>query len=820
MQSTFQKKLKAFKKKAKKSPVKSYGTLILGTFLFLGLFFVAALVLTVRWGLFGPLPTESQLLGIQNDNASIVYSEDDQILGKYFIQNRTSVDYDEISPLLINALIATEDSRFFHHKGIDLRSWGRVFFKTILLQDQSSGGGSTLSQQLSKNLFPRENYWLLSIPVAKIKEMFIATRLEQVYDKDELLNLYLNTVPFGANLFGVQAASKTFFNTNAKDLNIQQAAVLVGMLKANTKFNPVRNPKYSKARRNVVLAQMARYGYLRPSDLDSLKQTELITDYSRASNNSGLATYFREHLRQELKSILPELEGPKGESYNMYTDGLKIRTTINSKLQRFAEEAVHEHLKSLQTSFDDHWKGRKAYGSEKNIQLAIKRTERYQQMKKARKSEEDIKEAFEQPHRMSIFTYEGDEVVEMSPLDSLKYYYCLLNAGFLAADPESGKILAWVGGIDHKYLQYDHVKSRRQTGSVFKPVVYANALKSGLGPCDYIHNRLVTYSDYDDWQPHNSDGEYGGVYSMEGGIRSSINSIAVDLIMRTGIDSVRNLAHELGVSSKIPNAPAIALGVSEISLFDMVQVYATFANQGVRQDLAFIDRIETKDGKLLYQREESAPERVLSEEESQIMDHLLQAVVDSGTAKRLRFRYQLEGQIAGKTGTTQSHADGWFMGYHPKLVAGVWVGAEYPSVRFRSLSLGQGANTALPVYGIFMRKVSKWKATKKWAQAEFRPKSEAVLAMLDCLPYLEEEPIAEEDFEESDDFYNALDELFDRFKKDKNKERKAPRVNKSPQSKSSQQKKEQDRIKKQNEKLRKKRARKKKRSKVWSDIFG
>ncbi len=823
MKKYIQKKVKAFKKKAKKKPVQSYGLLILCSLALIGFLFVGSLVLSIHWGFFGALPSSKQLSKIQNDNASIVYSADDQVLGKYFVQNRTSIKYDDLSPHLVNALIATEDARFLEHNGIDYRAWARVLIKTVFLQDQSSGGGSTLSQQLAKNLFPRKSFWKLTIPVAKIKEMFIATRLEKIYNKDQLLNLYLNTVPFGPNEFGVQAASKAFFNKNAKNLSIQEAAVLVGMLKANTRFNPVRNPKLSKARRNVVLGQMARYGYLKPSELDSLKSLELVTDYQRDSKTEGLATYFREHLRQELKTLMPQVNDELGEDYNLFTDGLKIYTTIESRLQRFAEEAVHEHLKSLQASFDTHWKGKKAYGTNRNLAEAMVRTRRYKTMKAAGKSEEDIKEAFEQPVRMTVFTYEGDKVKEMSPLDSLKYYYCLLNAGFLAADPHNGKILAWVGGIDQKYLQYDHVKAKRQTGSTFKPIVYATALRSGIGPCDYIPNRLVTYSDYDDWQPANSGEEYGGFYTMEGGIRKSINSIAVNLIMRTGVDSVRTLAKEMGINSNIPKAPAIALGTADVSLFDMVQVYQTFANQGVRNDLTFIDRIETKDGKVLYQAEASEPIEVLTNEESAIMDHLLQAVVDSGTARRLRFRYQLQGPLQGKTGTTQSHADGWFMGYNSNIVAGAWVGAEYPSVRFRTIELGQGANTALPIFGIFMRKVSKWKSTKKWAQGTLRPMDENLALQLNCEPYLEFEPFELDSIPQDEDpLINALDNLFAKFKQKPKTHQSPSQVNTPPTRKTNPElEKERERIRRKNERIRKQnRKKKKKKKKKWGGLFG
>ena len=819
--------VRRLKQYAKKKPVKAWSLLISGSLFGLLFIFISLLVFSVRVGIFGKLPKPGELLAIKQDNASIVYARDESVLGKYFFQNRTSVEFDEIALPVYDALIATEDARFFEHQGIDLRAWARVLLRTVILQDKGGGGGSTLSQQLAKNLYPRKSYWKLTIPVAKIKEMVIARRLEKAYKKEELLNLYLNTVPFAYKVYGIQAASRTFFNKDAADLNTEEAAVLVGMLKANTRYNPVRNPKSSLARRNIVLLQMAKYGYLRPSEADSLRQLPIQLDYHREADGEGLATYFREHLRQEVKRMIKGKKNEYGEPYDVNTDGLRIYTSIDANLQQLAEEALAEHMAGLQKQFDKHWKGKKAYGNERILQEAMERTPRYRQMKRAGASEEEIRAAFEKPVRMTVFQYGGDVIKEMSPLDSLKYYYCLLNAGFMAADPNTGKVLAWIGGIDQQYFQYDHVKSRRQAGSIFKPIVYATALQNGLEPCEYIENKLVTYTEYDDWQPHNSDDQYGGVYSMEGAIRASINSVAVNLIMRTGVDSVRLMARAMGVSSKIPNAPSIALGTAEVSLYDMVQVYSTLAAGGIRHPLQYLERIETKSGQVLYEAEQSRPERVLSEDNAAIMSHLLQAVVDSGTARRLRFLYQLPETIAGKTGTTQSHADGWFLGYTPGLVAGAWVGGEYPTVRFRTISLGQGANMALPIYGKFMQKVRKQKRARHWLQEEFAPLTLSQYESINCLPYLDEAPPPIDSMQHLEPWYESLDRIFDRISKPKRNPRTRDMERHNPRSQTEleqerirQRAKEQERIRKRNERLKKKRERQKKLRKKLDELFG
>ncbi|MEM9820791.1 MAG: transglycosylase domain-containing protein [Bacteroidota bacterium] len=797
----------------------------------LGLGFALLLLFFIRVGIFGRLPSKTELLSIQNDNASEVYSIDGQLLGKYFIENRTNIPYDAISPDIVNALVATEDARFFEHKGVDTRAWLRVLFKTILLNDGSSGGGSTLSQQLAKNLYPRKQFWLLSTPINKVREMFIARRLESVYSKDALLSLYLNTVPFGGNIYGVEVAARQLFGRSATDIKTEEAAVLVGMLKANTYYNPVRNPERAQQRRNVVLQQMAKYKYLAPSVCDSLKQIPLKVDYHSEGNNQGLATYFREHLRQELAEKVKHYVKEDGSSYNLYTDGLKIYTTIHSRMQDYAEQAVTAHLKKLQKDFDQHWKKKKPWGDDRVIEKLMAKSRRYQRLKEQGYSEAAIKKSFAKAVNMKVFTWEGTTRKKISPLDSVKYYYCLLNAGFLAVDPGSGAIRAWVGGIDHQYFKYDHVKSRRQVGSIFKPLVYAQALESGLRPCNYFNNNLVTYTEYEDWKPQNADGKYGGVYSMAGGLSKSVNSVAVDLIMQTGIDSVRLLAKNMGISTKIPKVPAIALGAVDASLYDMVEVYGTFANRGKQVDNHYLLRIEDQSGELIIdfkEEREKRKEQVLGKDFADIMIKMMEAVVDSGTARRLRYQFGLYGDIAGKTGTTQSHADGWFLGFTPDLVAGAWVGGESPKVRFRSLRLGQGANTALPIWGRFMAQVYKDREFRKWKNHRFVTPSREVEMMMDCPPFLEEKPLL---VEEEEGINAAIDRLLESLAGLGKKKKKNQQVNVKPRKKETkaerEARKKAERIKKKNEKLRKKREKqkrkaekKKKRKKFFDKLFG
>lgn len=696
---------------------------------------VAIFLLSVRNGAFGPLPTKADLTEISNPLASEVYAEEGTLLGRYYFEHRSNVKYRDISPVFVNALVATEDARFFKHNGVDLRAWLRVFFKTVLQKDESAGGGSTISQQLAKNLYPRQDYGEYSLIINKLKEVFIAMRLESLYSKEEILELYLNTVSFSENTYGIKVAAQRFFGVTPDQLTANQAAVLVAMLKATSTYNPMLNPEKSIERRNLVLEQMEKYAYLSHSETDSLKKLPLHLNYSKLNHNAGLATHFREHLRLELKKILEDYRKPNGMAYNIYTDGLKIYTTLDPTMQRYAEEAMNEHLKQLQKDFEKHLQGAPAWENDTILILAKRQSPLYRRLKAEGLSETAIDSVFNQPVEMTVFSWEGKSVKrKMSPMDSMKYYLSLLNAGFAAMDPTTGYVKAWVGGIDHTYFKYDHVQSRRQVGSTFKPVVYAAAIKDSIPPCAYTGNYLRSYANYNYWTPKNADNKYGGSYSMEGALINSVNTVTVSLAMRIGAKNVAEMAENLGISGDVPARPAIALGAHEASLLDMIRVYSTFANRGKRPDPIYIKRIETAKGKVIYQNfiDEDAWKEALSVDQADMMTQMLRSAIDKGTGRRLRYRYNFTNEMAGKTGTSQHHSDGWFIGYTPNLVAGVWVGGESPSVRFRDLSLGQGANMALPVFALFIKRLHADKAYAHIVNAKFPKPSQEVLDALDC----------------------------------------------------------------------------------------
>lgn len=720
---------------------------------------IIGLVLATYVGLFGALPSKTELANIQSSNASELYAENKVMLGKYFIENRSETTLEAIAPCVIHALIATEDARFMEHSGVDMRAIMRVIGKTLLLQKESSGGGSTISQQLAKNLFPRKRYSLLSLPVNKIKEIFIARRLENLYSKEELLNLYLNTVSFSDNVFGIKVAADRFFSTTPDKLQPEQAALLIGTLKGTSLYDPVRHPERSEERRNVVLRQMQKYGYLETEEAQRLIALPMELKYNKVQNrNQGI--YYKEHVRLEIEQILKQIRRPDGKPYNLYRDGLRIYTTIDSRLQQYAEDAVTTHMIQLQKTFDKHWEGKKPWKDNGLLEAEIKKSDRYQNMMARGASKAEIETAFQKPIRMKVFDWkESDAIKEMSPLDSIKYYLSILHAGFLAADPNTGEIKAWVGGIDYRYFQYDHVKSQRQVGSTFKPIVYAEALKKGIPPCSYFQNTQATYPEWGNWQPRNSDGKYEGFYSMAGGLSKSINTITVEVLFQTGIEPVRNLAKRLGVSSEIHKGPSIALGAVDASLYEMVNVYAAFANRGKHIQFYTIEKIEDRSGNVLYQAPKPKTEQVINSEHADMIVEMLRTVVNQGTASRLRTNFGLDGQLAGKTGTTQNQSDGWFIGFNSKLVAGAWVGAKSPQIHFRSLSLGQGASTALPIWGYFMKKVYQNKAFGYIRNATFPALSEATIEQLNCDPYIADEALDMDLLageEKSSDFFDNL----------------------------------------------------------------
>ena len=725
----------------------------------------------VAWGFFGPIPTVTDIREYENSTASEVYSVDSVLIGKYFLQERTNVQFDQLPQHLVDALIATEDIRFFKHQGVDHRSLFRVALKTILLQDQSSGGGSTITQQLAKNLFPRSGSGFLSLPINKIKEMVVAGRIESVYTKTEILSLYLNTVSFGYNAYGIETAAKRFFDKAPQELQVQESAVLVGMLKATSLFNPRRNPERALQRRNVVLSQMSKYGFVDELAGDSLQQLPLELQFTPTSHNEGLATYFREHLRPEIQQWAASKTKSDGSPINLYTDGLKIYTTIDSKLQRYAEEAVSAHMGKLQEIFNNHWgKTRPWYKNRNTLLTAIRKTPRYRQLKAQGLSEAEIQEVFKEPYPMKVFTWEGEKEVEMSPLDSVKHYLYFLNAGFLAMDPQNGAVLAWVGGINHKYFKFDHVNSqtKRQVGSIFKPIVYAAALESGVKPCDFVSSKRITYTNFDDWSPGNADNKYQGYYSVQGALTHSVNTVSVKVLKRTRISRAVDMAQKMGIETEIPAVPSIALGTPNLSLFEMVGAFGTFARSGNSVKPHYLTSITDNEGKVLEQfMEVPTSQRAMSSSTAATMIQMMRNVVNQGTAQRIRSTYNLKNDVAGKTGTTQSHADGWFIGITPKLVAGAWVGSDDPAIHFRTITYGQGAAMALPIWALFMQKVNDDPHYDPIQRAQFPATTQDIAQSLDCV-----------DYKEHRDFYQLFQKILGERKRPQKQRRRRPRKRK------------------------------------------
>lgn len=714
--------MRSLKKKVQSTP--NYRIIVLKNILFLILAAILMLVLllySVTIGLWGALPTNDELTSIQHHEASLVYSEDQQLIGKYFLENRINVNYTNISSSAIEALIATEDVRFYQHEGIDKISLLRVFFKTLLLGDRSSGGGSTISQQLAKNLYPRADHNIQLMPIIKLKEMITASRLERIYSKQEILTLYLNTVSFGEDIHGIESAAQQYFSNSATQLSIEQAATLIGMLKAPTYYNPRLYPQRSEERRNVVITQMEKYEYLTPEEADSLKQIPLRIQYHSSAHYAGPAPYFRQHIKEEILRSIEQYNAKKGTSYNLYTDGLIITTTLNSKLQDQAEQAVEQHLQILQKQLDTEWSNKKPWLIDPQLlNRAIRQSEHYRSLKGKGISEEVIMKEMNKKREMLIYSpYETEKVVHFSPIDSIKHYLMLLQPACIAINPKNGEIKAWVGGANYKYLQFDQIKAERQVGSVFKPIVYSAAIHHGAQLDAYYKNKQTVYPEYDNWTPRNSDNQYEGYYTLKGALSKSINTIAVEVLMRTGISETTTHARRLGISTSLPPYPSLALGVANISLVEMMSPYLCFANEGARYTPYSVKEIKTKGGEIIYRHVSIRPQQVLTGEECAIINDMLTATVEQGTASRLKSHYNLHHTIAAKTGTTQNQVDGWFVGYTPHLVVGIRVGADNPAIHFKSLRYGQGANMALPIYGRFMQSILTYREFAHWKNATF-----------------------------------------------------------------------------------------------------
>lgn len=721
----------------------------------LGFIFVFTVTLFTLIGLefFGPMPTFEELENPKSNIASEVISDDNVILGSYYYQNRSFVSYDEISPNVVNALIATEDVRFRKHSGIDVRGLARVMVKTILFGNRSAGGGSTITQQLAKNLFPRDTAAQrgplarkAKLVIAKFKEWITAVKLERNYTKDEILAMYLNVVEFGSNAYGVKSAARTFFNTTPDSLKPEQAALLVGIVNAPTKYSPVLNPDNSFERRNVVLGQMNKYGYITTEEFDSLSATPLELNYKVQSHNAGIATYFRGMLQKFMTADKPQrkqyysysmfkedsilwetnpLYGwcekntkPDGTPYNLYRDGLKIYTTINSKMQHYAEVSLVNHLKfDLQPLLDKEIKARNGNIFSSKITkeeadhifyLAMRQTERYRHLRNAGVSADSIIESFNTKTSMRVFTWHGERDTVMTPLDSIKHYKKMLRSSFMAMDPHNGYIRAYVGGPDYKYFKYDMVmQGKRQVGSTIKPFIYTLAMQEGYSPCMKVPNVPQSFVVGDTtWTPKNSGKtQYDGkMVTLKWGLANSVNNISAWIMKQFTPQAAVDMIHQLGIQSEVDPVPSIVLGTFDFSLYEMVAAYGTFANKGVHVEPIFVNRIEDRNGNVLSTFSTVKTEAI-SDQTAYLMINLLEGVINKGTGRRIRFRYNLPGNIAGKTGTTQNNSDGWFMGITPNLVAGVWTGAEDRAVHFDEIALGQGANMALPVFATFLEKV-------------------------------------------------------------------------------------------------------------------
>ncbi len=698
-----------------------------------GLIFATLLISSVGFGLFGKLPTFRDLENPKSNLASEVISSDGLVLGSYYIQNRSNAKFKELSPNLINALIATEDIRFYEHSGIDLKGTFAIILYSAIGKKR---GSSTITQQLAKNLFPRKKQTIFNIGIIKLKEWLTAIKIERNYTKEEIITMYFNTVDFGSNSYGIKTAAKTYFNKTPIELSIGESALLVGILKGTTVYSPIRHPDRAVARRNVVLNQMEKYGFITESELEESKSDELALKFTSPDHNQGSATYFREYLRLELQSWCKENKKADGEPYDLYRDGLKVYTTIDSRMQLYAEEAVKQHLTYLQKEFNNHWKGRTPWGKTNDIIIqSMKRSERYQLMKEDGATDEEIETAFNTPTSMTVFSWYGDRDTTMTPLDSIKYYKWYLRSSFMSMDPHTGHIKAWVGGPDYRYFKYDQVKTgKRQVGSTFKPLVYTVAMDNGWSPCFEAPNLPIVFEDFDNWSPKNSDGKEGGMMTLRMGLANSVNLITAYMMKQVGPQSVVNVAKKMGITSDIPPYPSICLGTPDVSLYEMVGAYSTYANKGVWTEPIYITRIEDKNGNVLF---EKVPRKVdaLSEQTAYLMIYMMKGVIDKGTGLRLRGpRYRFTNPIAGKTGTTQENSDGWFIGITPDLVSGTWTGAEDRMVHFRSTNLGEGANTALPVWALFMKKVYA-DPRLKISMGDFEAPPGGLSVVVDCDQY-------------------------------------------------------------------------------------
>ena len=748
------------KKKQKKTnysgPIKLFWSLFVASILI-----VASIFGSAALGFFGPMPPLEQLENPKTNLATQIISADGEILGKFFYNdNRTPISFDELPPHLVEALVATEDERFYAHSGIDFRGT----FRAIAYLGKR-GGASTITQQLARQLFVgvRSRNKVQAI-TQKIKEWVLAVKLERRYTKEEILAMYLNIYDFGYQADGIQSAAKIYFNKTPMTLSMEEAATLVGMLKNSSLFNPKRRPEMTQKRRNVVFQQMFRNKFISEAERDSLQRQPLTLDFTPDSHREGLATYFRTYVQQYMQQWVKENPKADGERYDIYRDGLRIYTTIDSRLQALGEQAMEQHMKKLQAEFflqntpdlnpTAPFLELREGEIDTLLERSARRSERWRALRASGKDEESIWASFKVPTPMTVFSWKGDIDTVMTPLDSMRYYKHYLRAGMMSMDPVNGHVKTWIGGFDYTHFQYDQVRQgRRQIGSTFKPFLYATAIDQlRLSPCDILPDALfciepMKFGNVEAWCPKNSGDKYGQMRTLKNALANSVNTVSARLMDKVGPTPVVNLAKKMGITSYLPRVPSIALGTPDISLFEMVGAYSTFANKGIYVKPITITRIEDKNGTVLF---EVSPETrdVISEESAFVTLNLLKGVTEGGSGQRLRhnvaeenyayqavvtgYPYEFTNPIAGKTGTTQNHSDGWFMGMVPNLVTGVWVGGEDRAVHFDNIAYGQGASMALPIWALFMKSVYDNPALAI-SQEDFEA-PEVVGIPIDCVP--------------------------------------------------------------------------------------
>lgn len=726
--------------KLSSADIKKYN-LSIWKILIIGLALFSIFIVAIGYGVFGELPSFRDIEHPKSNQATEIVSEDGRVMGTYFVQNRSNIAYPEISPNVINALISTEDARFMEHSGIDFKRTFTIIFYNLVGKKQ---GASTITQQLALNLFSeegREKTFFKRI-MQKFKEWVIAVKLERNYTKEEIITMYLNTVDFGNQAYGIKSAARVYFNTTPDKLSVTEAATLVGLQKGITRYSPTRNPDRSLTRRNTVMAMMVKADLLTPEQFEIEQQKPLGLKFNAANVSDGIAPYFRSVLKSEVKKIFKERDILKadGTPYDLDRDGLRIYTTINYDMQVHAEDAQKEYMKQLQAQFENSWKGRNIFkGKELQIDQGVKRSDRYKALQLEGKSLEEIKEDFNTPTQLTLFTWKGEIDTLMKPIDSVKYYKMLLRNAMMAMDPQTGHIKAWVGGIDFNHFKYDQVKmGTRQVGSIAKPFTYAVAIDNGYSPCFSVLNEPVSIDipGGKPWVPR-SVGVIPGEITLQKALAFSQNYVTAYLMKQVGAKAVAALAHRMGITSDVPEYPSISLGSFNASVYDMVGAFSVFANKGIWTEPTYILRIEDKNGIVIYDKRPSV-HPALNEEVAYVMTRMLRGVVQNGTGSRVVWKYGLKTPIGGKTGTTQNNSDGWFVGITPQLVTGVWTGSEDRAFHFSSTRDGGGANTALPIFALFMKRVyanPKLNISKE----DFEAPKNGVSIVYDCNQYQQQD---------------------------------------------------------------------------------